>query len=216
VRLPIKRIIYNPAISLPIGKSHLIVGFFIGVTMNCTKRCTKCQGEFPATLEFFHKKINGKHGVTTKCKNCSKAYNREQYNKHKTKILQQKKEYHKENINKRNSRDRDRRKTDNKFRLKCNLRSRICHAISGIVKSKRTTELVGCSIDDLKLHLEKQFVDGMNWENYGLHGWHVDHIRPCCSFDLTDPEQQRECFHYTNLQPLWAKDNLAKGGSFHE
>jgi hypothetical protein len=50
----------------------------------------------------------------------------------------------------------------------------------------------------------------MSWGNYGLHGWHVDHIIPCASFDLTDPEQQRQCFHYTNLQPLWAEDNLRK------
>jgi len=51
----------------------------------------------------------------------------------------------------------------------------------------------------------------MSWDNYGYRGWHIDHIRPCASFDLTDPEQQRECFHYTNLQPLWWQDNLRKG-----
>lgn len=56
--------------------------------------------------------------------------------------------------------------------------------------------------------LEQQFTEGMTWENYGE--WHVDHIRPCVSFDLSIPEQQQECFHYTNLQPLWAKDNLQK------
>ena len=50
----------------------------------------------------------------------------------------------------------------------------------------------------------------MSWDNYGIHGWHIDHIRPCASFDLTDPEQQRQCFHYPNLQPLWAFDNLSK------
>lgn len=54
----------------------------------------------------------------------------------------------------------------------------------------------------------------MTWENYGVHGWHIDHIRPCKSFDLTDPEQQKECFHYTNLQPLWWWENLEKGGKW--
>ena len=86
------------------------------------------------------------------------------------------------------------------------LRSRLRHVVAN--KAGRTKELLGCTIDELLLHLESQFVDGMSWEN--RHLWHVDHIRPCASFDLTDPGQQKECFHYTNLQPLWAKDNLSK------
>jgi len=69
-------------------------------------------------------------------------------------------------------------------------------------------ELVGCSIEELMKHIESQFTDGMSWENQGE--WHIDHVRPCASFDLTDEQQQRECFHYTNLQPLWAEDNLRK------
>ena len=50
----------------------------------------------------------------------------------------------------------------------------------------------------------------MTWKNYGRNGWHIDHILPCSSFDLTDPEQRRKCFHYTNLQPLWEIDNIRK------
>jgi hypothetical protein len=76
-------------------------------------------------------------------------------------------------------------------------------------KSTNTVVFLGCSIQWLKIWLEKQFQEGMNWENYGS-GWHVDHIRPCASFDLTDPEQQRQCFHWLNLQPLWARENRAK------
>ena len=79
-------------------------------------------------------------------------------------------------------------------------------------KSKRTTELLGCSFEEVWNHLESKFQPGMTKENHGL--WHVDHIRPCASFDLTDPEQQKICFHYTNLEPMWAIDNLKKGAKY--
>ena len=72
-------------------------------------------------------------------------------------------------------------------------------------------QLIGCSAIELKEHIEKRFKDGMNWDAYLRSLIHIDHIRPCASFDLSDPEQQKACFHYTNLQPLWAKDNLKKG-----
>ena len=88
------------------------------------------------------------------------------------------------------------------------LRSRIHHALDGKVKASTTMSLVGCPIESLFQHLEKQFQEGMTWENRGK--WHIDHIRPCYTFDLSQPEQQRACFHYTNLRPLWAKDNLSR------
>lgn len=97
------------------------------------------------------------------------------------------------------------------FKLSVYLRSRIRVAIIGKSKSASTFELLGCSYDELIIHLENQFKDGMTWDNYGQFGWHIDHIRPCASFDLSDFEQQKICFHYTNLQPLWWRDNLSKG-----
>jgi hypothetical protein len=97
------------------------------------------------------------------------------------------------------------------FKLLIICRTRLYKALKNKHKIFHTIELFGCSINDLKRHLEQQFKNGMNWNNYGLKGWHIDHIKPCSSFDLTDPKQQKECFHYTNLQPLWAKDNLEKG-----
>lgn len=78
----------------------------------------------------------------------------------------------------------------------------------GFRRCARAKELLGCSIEYLIKHLESNFSDGMIWENRGQ--WHVDHIVPCASFDLTKPENQRACFHWTNLQPLWAKDNRTK------
>ena len=102
--------------------------------------------------------------------------------------------------------------TDPAYRLVRRLRKRVWDAIAKGHKSEKTMELVGCSIEALMEHLEAQFTDGMTWDNYGQ--WHVDHIRPCASFDLEDPEQQRQCFNYTNLQPLWAEDNIRKADTW--
>lgn len=102
------------------------------------------------------------------------------------------------------------RKNDIVFKLKGNLRHRINMALRGACKSKGTMELIGCDILKLKRHLESKFLENMSWENYGLYGWHVDHIIPCDYFNLSLPEEQKKCFNYANLQPLWAMDNLKK------
>lgn len=100
------------------------------------------------------------------------------------------------------------------FRVKKNLRSRISNALNGKIKFKGTIQLLGCSIDELKVHLEKQFDENMNWENYGMY-WHVDHIKPCSLFNLLNENEQMECFHYSNLQPLEASENLKKYNNFN-
>lgn len=107
--------------------------------------------------------------------------------------------------------DRQRRVSDPYFRLVKNLRGRIALAISAGkgTKKSRSQELLGAPFSYVRLWIAAQFRDGMTWENYG--DWHVDHIVPCASFDLTDQTQQKVCFHYTNLQPLWALDNMRKG-----
>jgi len=99
-------------------------------------------------------------------------------------------------------------KIDNDFRLISNLRKRLYTALKGKRKSDTTKILVGCSIQELKIHLESQFKEGMTWNNYGK--WHVDHIIPCAKFDFSKEEDQHKCFHYKNLQPLWAIDNILK------
>ncbi len=92
------------------------------------------------------------------------------------------------------------------------LRSRLSSALKrkGARKSISTLDLVGCSLQQLKVHLESQFREGMSWDNHGQHGWHIDHIIPCFGFNLNDSEEQKQCFHYTNLQPLWAHENHSK------
>ena len=94
------------------------------------------------------------------------------------------------------------------------LRHRVGMALRGKARASKTKQLLGCSVDDLREHLEKKFTRGMHWGNYGA--WHIDHIRPCASFDLTDPEQQKVCFHFSNLQPLWAAENVSKGAKWKE
>lgn len=112
------------------------------------------------------------------------------------------------NANKR-YKEKLRRNIDPTYKLITNQRTRI----TGILKkhkTNKTLDLLGCSAQFLRSYIEDKFLEGMTWDNYGQYGWHVDHITPCSSFDLTDIEQQKKCFHYTNLQPLWAIDNLQK------
>ena len=104
---------------------------------------------------------------------------------------------------------RERNKDNLEYRLSKSLRQRLRSAIKGVTKGSSAMILVGCTIEKLKKHLESQFQFGMTWGNYGQ--WHIDHIKPCASFNLSDPAQQIKCFHYSNLQPLWAKENISKG-----
>jgi hypothetical protein len=104
---------------------------------------------------------------------------------------------------------KEKRNSDVIFRLTDSLRSRLLLALRGINKSASSKELFGLIGKNLMDYLELMFYGNMTRENYGK-VWHIDHIKPCSSFDLSKPEEQRKCFHYTNLQPLLAKDNLRK------
>lgn len=101
--------------------------------------------------------------------------------------------------------------TDPQFKLRETLRKRMRNVLraQNAFKNHRTLDILGTTIAKAYAHIESLFQPGMSWDNHGE--WHIDHIIPCASFDLTDPEQQKKCFHYTNLQPLWALDNLSKG-----
>ena len=136
--------------------------------------------------------------------------------KHKTYYLankQNRKNYYLKNKEKINNqkrlRDKERKKVDINFRIRCNLGTRLSVAIRNNQKAGHTLELLGCSIDFLKNYLENKFKEGMNWKNYSVI-WEIDHIIPCISFNLNNSEEQKKCFHYTNLRPLWIGDNRSK------
>ena len=202
------------------------------------KTCTKCNQT--KALTGFSKNSGQRDGLETQCKMCRCAASKKYRKNNRAKTRTYRKKYYKnnpekakENANKwrknnpekvrasarkrskrpeykkkANLRQKERYHTDPQFKLKRNLRNRLRKALKGKNKSASTMTLVGCSISHLKDHLTKQFLPGMTWENHGT--WHVDHIMPCASFDLTDPEQQRRFFHYTNLQPLWGPENISK------
>ena len=120
-------------------------------------------------------------------------------NKNKGKLIEYKKNYH--------------NKIEMKnpcFRILHSLRGRLLQSLKNNVKKKHTIEFIGCSTKELKTYLESKFRNDMSWDNYGRKGWHIDHIKPCINFNLSDGEEQKTCFHYTNMQPLWATDNLHK------
>lgn len=120
------------------------------------------------------------------------------------------KKYRQDNRERFNKAARERKQNYPEIRIKANLRKRLSTLVRLRLgrKTTQTMKALGCDFDFFLKHLENRFTTGMTFENYGL--WHVDHIIPCDVFDLTIKEEIEKCFHYTNLQPLWAKDNREK------
>lgn len=186
------------------------------------KTCSKC-GETKELSEFSKAKSR-KDGLHPYCKACRRAYNkankdkiaernRAYYQENKEKLSEQHSAYYQANkekiAEKQRAYTRKRRAEDPAYAMLCRLRCRLHHALKGSLKPANTMELVGCSPEELKAHIESQFVEGMSWENRAE--WHLDHIRPVASFQ--DPADPR-CWHWSNLQPLWAEDNIRKGDRY--
>jgi hypothetical protein len=176
--------------------------------------CPFCCGSFYKTK---HNKIF----CSLLCKNSKwnkenpqklKQYKKEDYKKNKEKRYATNNKYRQENKESLNEKNRKNYAQNANLKLSQNIRRRMRETITLVSKKTDSTmNLLGCTIQEAREYLEKKFKEGMTWENHGLYGWHIDHIIPCASFDLTDPEQQKKCFHYTNLQPLWAAENMSKG-----
>jgi len=130
------------------------------------------------------------------------------YDKNKEKIAKHRKDYRDKNREKLAFYQRNKRQTDIGFKIACNLRNRMYNALKRKDKVLSTMFLIGCDVDYLMYYLQERFTKGMSWDNYG--DWHIDHIKPCAKFNLSKPEEQQKCFHYSNLQPLWAIDNHKK------
>jgi hypothetical protein len=138
-------------------------------------------------------------------------YQQEYYNKEENKARHKKVKavWRKRNREYLRQYEAEKMKSDVHFLLASKLRKRLYQAIRGTYKTGSAIKDLGCSIPELKQYFEALFQPGMAWDNYGE--WHIDHIKPLSSFDLTDMYQLRQACHYANLQPLWAIDNLKKG-----
>jgi len=164
------------------------------------KICSCCKQEL--LLSEFNKAKLGRFGVSSECKTC---------------LLNRNKIW-RENGGKQweNNWTKTQRKTNPQYKLKQILRGRYLdalkrHTTGGKVnKHHSAIELIGCDIEFYKQYLEQQFKSDMTWENHGVL-WEIDHIKPCAAFDLTNIEQQKQCFNYINTQPLYKVDNRSKG-----
>ena len=141
------------------------------------------------------------------------CYDKRYYKKNKQKINKRNRIYaiaHRQNIA---VYEKFKRHTDIQYRLANNLRCRVKQAIKNNWKHGSTIELLDCSINKLKQYLKNKFTKGMTWKTYGKY-WEIDHIKPCCSFDLSKASEQKKCFNHKNLQPLTITENRSKGSKY--
>ena len=187
------------------------------------KVCIKCL--LVKNFSQFHNRKITKDRKNNKCIVCCNEESKKYYIINIEKIKRRKKKYYLENQNfyceyakkyrynnknKRNHYQRERRKNDLHFKLRGQLTRRIGKALKYNKKTSHTIELLGCSLDFLKSYFESKFTPQMTWQDFLDGKIHLDHVRPCASFNLSKPEEQKECFHYTNLQPLWATTEIAR------
>jgi hypothetical protein len=172
------------------------------------KVCSKCKEE-KEVCEFNLNKSRS-NGYRVECRECTKLITKTYKEKNKLKIKESNKKFIENNPDYHNDYRRDKFKNNIQYRLQCYVRARILKYLKSkkILKNNLTFNIVGCTPDELKKHIESQFLENMSWDNHSLYGWHIDHKIPLSSAK-TEEEAYQLC-HYTNLQPLWAEDNLKK------
>ena len=151
--------------------------------------CSKCK--ILKSFTCFSINSQSSIGIRYMCKECSNEQNRQR----------------RKNTPGLSAKESRQRRLNIKNRIRMNLGTRLWQVVSK--KHGNTMQLTGCTTEFLMTHIESKFTDGMSWDNYG--NWHIDHVLPCASFDLENSEEQKKCFHWSNLQPLWAADNIRKG-----
>lgn len=179
-----------------------------------TAECKKCRGINKAAYRNAQKEKFEKYGVVVKAKVCSMCNEKKPSNKFYVKKTEA--GHLRRECKACSTKLGAKRRLRPDVRIIASLRERLRQALHGKTKSKRTLEYLGCSVEELRLHLEAQFVNGMSWDNYGMFGWHIDHIKPISKFDLSLESEIKKACHYTNLQPLWASDNRIKGDKYDE
>jgi hypothetical protein len=163
-----------------------------------------------------YRKLNRKqillknHEYAKRKKDFLKISQKKYYEKNKEKIRLKAKEYRHLHPEKARNYMKFKRDTDVNFKLRQILRHRLFCALKGKEKNGSAIKLLGCTIPELKIYLESKFQPGMTWANWSQSGWHIDHIIPLSSFDLTNMEQFLRACNYTNLQPLWGGENIRK------
>lgn len=173
--------------------------------------CSKCNINKPINEYYFRKE---KQEYRLDCKECISKQKKIYSNLHK----KEKQKYNYTYIRKNRAKFRDYKRMRRKNNINCHLRTKYSNninkllKINNIIKQESNYELLGCTIDEFRKHLERQFTDNMNWNNHGFgkDKWHIDHIIPCSFFNLNDVTERKICFHFSNQQPLWQNINLSK------
>ena len=178
------------------------------------KECRKCKSMKPLNCFSLDKK--GKLGRRGSCKDCekdmhSKASKRYYYkNKEKRKI--QIKDWSANNLHKLRDWHRKNQSSNIDYRIKRAIRARLYTALKNGYKKESSILYLGCDLSTFKKYISNKFTEGMSWDNYG--DWHIDHIKPLSLFDLSNEDEIKKAQHYTNLQPLWAKENILKSNKY--
>ena len=178
------------------------------------KICPCCQVE--KDVKLYNKNTKRKDGKSVYCKECISLKGKENYIKNKNKVIKKHSEYYSKNKKAINARiinnNNKRYSTDLFFKMKTLIRNRIRISIKRKMTGK--INLLGCSVEQLQRYIESLFQEGMSWENWSPNGWHLDHIKPLASFDLSQEAEILNAYNFNNLQPLWAKDNISKGAKY--